>query len=215
MIRNRPLLTIVAALLLLPGCFRTGGKAPAPEERFILEYPFPVLSGAAPIAGAIRIGRFGGDEPLKTTLMAYRPSAFRMENDFYNRWVVSPESLVTGFLLRDFRRCGPFPAVFAEGEPQPERFLLHGYLESFEEIDGSKGREASLAATVTLLDLSRKEIPERLLFQKAYRVAEPLAVQTAEGYAQAMSRAMERFSTGVVKDVFEATRRREREEKGP
>ena len=113
---------IAAAILCLAGCFR-GAKAPAPEERYVLEYPSPGLPGAAPLSGALRVGRFGADESLKTARMVFRPEPFRKETDFYNLWAVAPDSLVTDFLLRDFRRAGPFRAVFAEGEPQPARFL--------------------------------------------------------------------------------------------
>jgi len=209
--RNWLSLGIATALLVLPGCFR-GGKVPAPEERYVLEYRFPELSGAVPLSGAVRVGRFGSDESLKTTQMVYRPEAFRRETDFYNRWTVLPESLVTDFLLRDFRRAGPFRAVFAEGDPQACRFLVQGYLEAFEETDRLNGRSASLAATVTLLDLSRKEFPERILFQKEYRFEEPLPEKTARGLARGMSRAVESFSAQLVRDVYDAMGRREREE---
>lgn len=201
---------VAAAILCLAGCFR-GAKAPAPEERYVLEYPSPGLPGAAPLSGALRIGHFGADESLKTTRMVFRPEPFRKETDFYNLWAVAPDSLVTDFLLRDFRRAGPFRAVFAEGEPQPARFLLHGYLEAFEEIEGSNGRVAALAATATLFDLSRKELPERILFQKGYRFEEPLPSMSARGLARAMSRAAERFATQLVRDVHTAAARREGE----
>jgi ABC-type uncharacterized transport system auxiliary subunit len=201
---------VAAALLCLAGCFR-GAKAPAPEERYVLEYPSPGLPGAAPLSGALRVGRFGADESLKTARMVFRPEPFRKETDFYNLWAVAPDSLVTDFLLRDFRRAGPFRAVFAEGEPQPARFLVHGYLEAFEETEGPNGRAAALAATVTLFDLSRKEIPERILFQKEYRFEEPLPEKSPRGLARAMSRAAERLSAQLVRDVHEAAARREGE----
>jgi ABC-type uncharacterized transport system auxiliary subunit len=201
---------IAAVMLVLPGCFRSG-KAPAPEERYVLEYRSPSLPGAAPLSGALRVGRFGAAEPLKTTRMLYRVETFRKETDHYNRWAVSPESLVTDFLLRDLRRAGPFRAVFADGEPQTARFLVQGYLEAFEETDVQSGRSASFAATVTLFDLSRKEVPERILFQKEYRFEEPLPEKTARGLARAMSLAAERFSAQLVRDVHEAASRREDE----
>jgi ABC-type uncharacterized transport system auxiliary subunit len=201
---------VAAGILCLAGCFR-GAKSPAPEERYVLEYPSPGFPGVAPLSGALRVGRFGADESLKTARMVFRPEPFRKETDFYNLWVVAPDSLVTDFLLRDFRKAGPFRAVFAEGEPQPARFLLHGYLEAFEETEGPNGRVASLAATVSLFDLSRKELPERILFQKGYRFEEPLPEKSARGLAQAMSRAAERFAAQLVLDVHTAAARREGE----
>ncbi len=205
---SRAILLVTALLLLAPGCFRNS-KAPEVGERFVLEYAPPVTATAErkPVAEALRVGRFSADPALETTQMAYRPSLFREETDYYNRWIVSPEALVSGFLLRDIRQGGVFLAAFSDGEPQAARFLLRGHLEAFEERDDGKGRTASLAATVTLLDLSKKEIPERLLFQKSYRFEEPLSEIGGRGLAQAMSRAMEKFSARVIEDSYLAASR--------
>lgn len=214
-VRNRATWLLIAILLAAPGCF-PAPKAPDPAERYVLEYAIPAGQASPSAAGALRIGRFGADPSLDTTQMAYRPAPFRKETDHYNRWIVQPAQLVSGFLLRDFRARGAFVAVFAEGDPQPARFLLQGHLESFEEAEGEggKGRSAILAATVTMLDLSRKEIPERLLFQKRYRVEEPLPEDAAKGLARAMSRAMARFSDACAADASEAAKRREGESPG-
>lgn len=209
MMGKRSFLLLGAALLLLaPGCFRNS-KAPEPGERFVLEYDAPAATAArVPVAGALRIGRFSADPSIEGTQMAYRPAPFRKETDFYNRWIASPGALVGSFLLRDFRQSGAFTAVFMDGDAQDARFLLQGHLESFEERDGGKGREAVLAATVTLLDLSKPQIPERLLFQKSYRIEEPLSGNDARGLAQAMSRAMARFSARCIDDAWNAAKGR-------
>jgi ABC-type uncharacterized transport system auxiliary subunit len=200
--KRSPLPLLAAALLLLaPGCFRNS-VAPEPGERFVLEYDVPAApAGRVPVADALRIGRFSADPSLEGTQMAYRPAPFRKETDFYNRWIASPGALVGGFLLRDFRQAGAFAAVFREGDAQDARFLLQGHLESFEERDDGKGRAALLAATVTLLDLSKAEMPGRVLFQRNYRVEEPLPGNGARALAQSMSRAMARFSARCIEDA--------------
>ncbi len=205
--RNRAVLLVTVLSLLAPGCFRNS-KAPEPGERFVLEYASPSQApGRSAAAGALRVGHFSADPTFENTQMTYRPGPFRQETDYYNRWIVPPGALVSGFLLRDFRRSGTFPAIFSDGDPQAVRFLLQGHLEAFEERDNGKGRTASFAATVTLLDLSQKEISERILFQKLYRFEEPLAEAGARGLAQAMSRAVEKFSGRCIEDAAAATRR--------
>jgi ABC-type uncharacterized transport system auxiliary subunit len=202
MMRRRSTLLLAAALLLLEtGCFRNS-KAPEPGERFVLEYAPPAaVAGRVPVADALRIGRISADPSLEGTQMAYRPSPFRKETDFYNRWIASPGALVGGFLLRDFREAGGFTAVFGEGDAQDARFLLQGHLESFEETDDGKGRAAVIAATVTMLDLSRTEMPGRVLFQRRYRFEEPLSEKGAGALARAMSRAMAQFSARCIEDA--------------
>jgi len=62
--------------------------------------------------------------------------------------------------------------------------------------------------TVTLLDVSAEELPQRVVFQKSYRAAEPMPNKTPQGLAQAMSKAMENLSARIITDTYEATRQR-------
>ena len=69
------------------------------------------------------------------------------------------------------------------------------------------GLKAALVLNVTLQDLARKEIPERIVFQRNYRYAEALAMPTYEGLAQAMSKGMEKFSRQLLTDLSKAIRK--------
>jgi len=78
----------------------------------------------------------------------------------------------------------------------------------FQEVDAADGWKASLALTVTLLDTTQEELPRRVVFQKNYRVQEPLPEKTPQGLAQGMSRAMEQLSARIIQDTYEAARNR-------
>ena len=67
---------------------------------------------------------------------------------------------------------------------------------------------ASLTLTVTLLDTTQEEAPRKVLFQKSYRVTEPMVARTPKGLAEAMSRAMELTSAQIITDVYAAARQR-------
>ena len=56
-------------------------------------------------------------------------------------------------------------------------------------------------STVTLLDLSTKDVSQRVVFQKTYRCEAPFSQEGAAGLAEAMSRAMSQFSTQVIADI--------------
>jgi hypothetical protein len=47
-----------------------------------------------------------------------------------------------------------------------------------------------------------------VVFQKNYRVLEPLPEKTPQGLAQGMSRAMEQVSARIITDTYEAARNR-------
>jgi hypothetical protein len=52
--------------------------------------------------------------------------------------------------------------------------------------------------------LSKKEVTERIVFQRSYGYTEPLERETYGNLAQAMSKAMERFSRQMMMDLHQA-----------
>ena len=78
----------------------------------------------------------------------------------------------------------------------------------FQELDTAGAWQASPALPVTLLDTDKEELPQRVVFQKNYRVLEPLPEKNPQGLAQGMSRAMEQVSARIITDTYEAARNR-------
>jgi len=98
--------------------------------------------------------------------------------------------------------------VFGPDSTGKHRFKLEGGVAEFQELDASDGWQASLALTVTLLDTNQEELPQRVVFQKNYRVISPLPEKTPQGLAQGMSQAMEQVSARIINDTYEAARTR-------
>lgn len=196
---------LVAVLLVLPtlGC----GKSPTLVHQYLLEYPAPPLKGA-PLDAGLKVERFAVAQAYNTTAMVYQPNAFKQETYRYHRWRVSPGYLATDYLARDLRDAGLFKAVFTCETGEKPRFVLEGGVEDFQEVDAPDGWNAVLALVVTLIDTSREEVPAKVVFQKNYRVTEPMFERTPKGLAEAMSRAMERASAEITTDVYQAARQR-------
>jgi hypothetical protein len=114
--------------------------------------------------------------------------------------------MVTDFLRRDIRQAGLFRAVLSARESEETRFLLQGGVEEFLEVDDGKGPKALLVVTVTLLDLSSRDISRRVLFQNTYRCEAPLPRPGGAGLASAMSVAMSQFSARVIADIHRVLR---------
>lgn len=187
-------------LFLLAGC----GKPPTLVQRYILEYPSPVVSGAAKIGEVIKVELFSVAQVYNSPAMLYQPHPFKSDAYNYHRWRVNPGNMVTDYLLRDLRNSGLFKAALPYGSSGKSRFLLEGGVEEFQETDKPDGWQAALTLNITLLDLSRQELPQRVIFQKNYRTVEPLTEQTPKGLAQGMSRAMARLSAQIIGDVYQA-----------
>ncbi|MEW6387152.1 MAG: ABC-type transport auxiliary lipoprotein family protein [Thermodesulfobacteriota bacterium] len=200
----RLLLLAVLPWLFLAGC----GKPPALINNYMLEYPAPLIGKSPRLDAALKVELFAVAQAYNSTAMVYRPSPFKSEVYNYSRWRVNPGYLVTDFLLRDLRNSGLFPAVLSYHEAGNARFRLEGGVEEFQELDEADGWKAALVLNVTLLDLLAGELPQRLVFQKSYRAAEPLPEKTPQGLAQGMSRALEKLSARIITDTYDAARQR-------
>jgi ABC-type uncharacterized transport system auxiliary subunit len=199
------LLALLAALLVAClGC----GKPPMLVNQYILEYPAPMSGGKVKIPAAVKVELFSVAQAFNTNAMVYQPQPFQSQSYNYSRWRANPGYLVSDFLIRDLRESGLFEAVFGTDSNAAYRFRLEGGVVEFQEVDAPEGWKASLALTVTLLDTTQEELPQRVVFQKNYRVQESLPEKTPQGLAQGMSRAMEQVSARIINDTYGAIRKR-------
>jgi ABC-type uncharacterized transport system auxiliary subunit len=87
-------------------------------------------------------------------------------------------------------------------------FILKGGVGEFYESDEKDGRKAILSVHITLIDTTSGELAKQIIFQKNYRYEEPVTEKTVQGFAQAMSRAVEKLSGQVITDIREAIKRK-------
>jgi ABC-type uncharacterized transport system auxiliary subunit len=194
---------ILLLIGLLSGCLGGTGTTPFVRQ-YVLEYP-PPQGGARPAVEAmVRVERFSADRMFMGQAMLYRQGPFLREAYPAQRWRVDPGDMVTEFLRRDLREAGLFRAVLSEREAEEVRFSLMGGVEEFIESGEAKNRKAVLTATITLLDLSRKETAGLVVFQKTYRLEAVVAGEGAAGLAAAMSLAMSDLSRQVIADIASA-----------
>ena len=191
---------IFLLLFFLAGC----GKPPVLVHRYTLEYPSPAVPGSAKIGEAIKVELFSVAQAYNSPAMVYQPNPYKSDTYHYHRWRVNPGYMVTDYLLRDLRNSGLFKAALPAGSSGKSRFLLEGGVEEMQEIDEPDGWKAALTLNITLLDLNRQEISERVVFQRNYRAVEPMTEKTPNGLAQGMSRAMERLSARIITDIYQA-----------
>jgi ABC-type uncharacterized transport system auxiliary subunit len=210
-LRGKILQGIAAACLIMPILFVLSGcgKPPMLVHQYILEYPAPVVAGKTKSPEAVKVGLFSVAQAFNTNAMVYQPQPFKSETYNYSRWRANPGYLVSDYLLRDFRDSHLFSAVFGPSSDGRYRYFLEGGVEEFQEIDEPDGWKAALALTVTLLDVSVEELPQRVVFQKKYRALEPMPEKTPQGLAQGMSKAMQQLSARIISDTYQAIRRRD------
>jgi ABC-type uncharacterized transport system auxiliary subunit len=196
-------LSLVLVMMVLSGC-GLGGKPSYLVRQYVLEYPSPMIEAIAQSGELLKVERFSTAREYDTHAMIYREGPYQRGVDPYNRWRVNPGDMVTDHLLRDLRKAGLFKAVFSYNDGEETRYLLEGQVLEFLESKEKDGRKAVFDLNVTLQDLAKKEVPERIVFQRHYRYTEPLELTTCECLAQAMSKAMETFSRQLMMDLSKA-----------
>ncbi|MBA4396894.1 MAG: hypothetical protein C0394_05870 [Syntrophus sp. (in: bacteria)] len=185
-----------------------GGKPVVMVEQYALEYAPPSVQNLSPIDGVIGVDRFSVSQIFNHVKMIYRQKPTLYNDYAYHRWRANPGDMVGDSLLRDLRAAGVFKSVFSWRDMENASFILKGGVGEFYESDETDGRKAILSVNITLMDATQKEFTKQVIFQKNYRHEEPVTVKTVQGFAQAMSRAVEKLSGQVIMDVHEAMKNR-------
>ena len=201
---------IVAVLIFIAaGC--AGGQRPQATESYLLDYQAPALEATVRLDSFLKVERFAINQLYNSNTMTYRTGPFSLNTFPYERWRANPADLVTDCLVRDFRSAGIFRAVFSYRDPEQVRFGLEGQVLEFTEIEEGGNRKAALALSVTLLDLSRKEILQRVVFQKKYAYASQYREQGPQGLARGLSESLAQLSRQIIGDVYQTLRDIDRE----
>lgn len=151
-------------------------------------------------------------EPLVTEAaydderIVYRTTPYRLDYYQYHRWSAAPGVLVGNYLEQALERTGKFREVvreLVEGAP----VVLGGRVVAIEEVDKSKTRW--LGRIVIELAL-RDAKTSAILWSSQFEETEPLAAQTPEGLARALSVAMARIVHRAAPEIAEHTDRQAR-----
>ena len=207
---NRLWLNWALAILLLisiTGC-SLGAKPSYIVNQYTLEYPTPILKEITSINELIKVEQFSVAQTYNTLAMIYKEGPNLRNVDPYNRWRTKPGEMATEYLSRDLRNSGLFRAVISYDDSKETRYLLEGEVDEFLEVSEKDGRKAVLSLHVTFLDLKKRDTAEKVIFQRDYKVVDPYAEKTPAGFAQGMSRAMEKISRQIILDLQNAVKNR-------
>jgi len=183
-------------IVLLPGCLP---KTAPPQQPFFytLEYrPEPLT--AKRIEETIRLLPFAAAPTCQGRRILYQQADNQRRPFHYHRWLTEPAAMV-GFLLgRDLAAGNLFAGVLPAGAPASHTCTLGGTVVEFLEDERQEPWRAVLEVEIYLLDGDR---PARVLLQKRYRETEPMERHHPAALAAAMSRAMQRLSAAVRRDL--------------
>lgn len=199
-------LLFLTCAFILPGCL-PGAKPPLVVELYTLDYA-PAPSAGVCLEQMVKVDRFATAQSYNTNAMVYKPESYKMGVYNYHKWRTRPGDMVTDFLARDLGSAGLFRAVFTYRQAENARFVIEGSVEEFAESREADGWKAALRLRMTLLDTDREDITARVMFQRRYEAAEPIAGKSPDAFARGMSAAMKKVSTRIMQDVYQAVQDR-------
>jgi len=203
---RQSVLLLGAAWIFFTAACATVGKPSYEIQYYLLDYPPPVLKPMPRLDATLRLNRFTIDAAYNTQSMVFRSDKYSLDYFNYNRWAVNPADMVADMLLRDLQASGLFSAVFSRYSIEETNFVVLGSIGAFYLRAEPQLKQAVLDVKITLKDLRKTIVNERVVFQKKYCQEEPLAEYSPRGYCAAMSRAMERLSAQIVEDLYQAIR---------
>jgi ABC-type uncharacterized transport system auxiliary subunit len=176
---------VLLGLIILAGLVGCAGRVPM-TRYYDLASPAAHPAAAGPV---IALDQLDTDEAYDDERMVYRTSPYRLDYYDYHRWSASPGVMIGNYLERGLERSGLFGSVVRE-TTRDAAAILSGRVVSIEEIDVSKQAwEGHLVLELRLADARTGDV----LWQEQFEEREPLASQSPEGLAKAISDAMERI----------------------
>jgi ABC-type uncharacterized transport system auxiliary subunit len=192
---------LVVIAVALPGCFTL--TQPAPQLRdYRIDYPPPEID-AKPLAVTLRVPPFGVAAVYDRQAIVYRDSTYATGSYLYDRWVASPGSMIADLVARDLARSGLYRAVQQGPSILPSDYQLTAQIEEIEERYAGGGCTAHLRLRMLLLRTRATE-GDPVVLRVAYAEDEPCTCNDAAALAAAMSRATERISAQMQRDVHDA-----------
>ncbi len=131
--------------------------------------------------------------------IVYRTTPYRLDYYQYHRWSATPGTMVGNYLEQAFESSGKFRSVVRD-QTADAPAVLGGRVLAIEEIDTSKTSWRGRIVIELRLTETRTNT---VLWTQQYDESEPLAAQTPEGLAKALSTAMSRIATRAAPIVAE------------
>ncbi len=188
--------------LLCMGCFKPPAQQPKPRI-YVLTAPRFCGEKSPALDAGLAVAPFKAAVVLRTTRML-KQSGNQIELTSNHLWGAPPALLLTDYLTRFLESSGRFTAVWQAGQLERPDFILTGFVDSFQAAAVGRKWEAVLGASVTLSANSPNRPQPRIIFQKYYRVAKPIADASPQALAKAMTEAALTFSRMLTGDVAKA-----------
>jgi len=190
--------TVVAAFSA--GCVQLS-RAHPDRRNYVLEVSRPESSTTAARADSISVRNFTISARYESGELVYRQSEFNYAADFYNRFFVSPEILVTEETRTWLKGNGMFRNILEPGSHAIAQYILEGHIAT---IQGDYRKTPLAVLEIQFLVSEGAEARGKIIMQKDYRREIPLPKAEAKALVQGLNQALAQILQDFEADLRKA-----------
>jgi ABC-type uncharacterized transport system auxiliary subunit len=189
------LCSLVTVSVLLSGC---GPRAALNQRNFILEVS---REGPKQKTGKdiiLEVQSFGIDRTFDTKNLVYRRRPSEFETDFYNKFLITPEEMLTEKTRAWLSESGLFKWVLEPGVYTNATHTLHGNVIA---LYGDFSNESSPEAKMGIRFFVIKAPDKSIVFGKTYEAQSNIESRTAAGVIAAFDKCLGTILSDLEKDL--------------
>ena len=194
-------LSVIFVLAMIMGGCANIKYAPLEIHYYTLEYDPPRPIEGNPLPYTVKIEQFQSSPLYDSNRIIFKKEDFTRDEYTYHKWRANPGELVSFYLARDFSDTNRFQAALSYESTLPYSHLITGVVEDFYLQKGDTSK-AVLSIAVNLVEGKRSGQGNAILMQKKYRLGIESQTDGPQGFAQAMSTAMQQVSAEILKDII-------------
>ncbi len=182
--------------MFLTGCM--GNRANYNQRNFVLQADrdLPVVKDSKDIILAIQ--SFNSSELYADKSFVYRIAKSEYETDFYNRFLVAPDDMLTQITRKWLSDSGVFKLVLESGTYTDATEMLEGNLLAlYGDFENKDNPKATVRIRFFVIKLSDKSV----LFSKTYEVSSAAKDNSIESLVDAYNESIKQILTQLEKDL--------------
>ncbi len=197
-----PVLVLSLGLLIAFAC-GCGTQRAYDYRYFVLSVDHEAAAGATTRADILKIRNFRISDRYNRTELTYRTAEMSIESDYYRRYIVPPESLVTEETRRWLQAGHVFSQVLDATSRATAQFSLEGNVSA---LYGDFRPELSPGSYKAVMEIQFVLIDERkadntVVFHQSYRSEQPLSRPATDELIQGLNLALKDILTRMESDL--------------
>ncbi len=196
----KPGIPVRVALLLAALCSGCVSRPSYVKHQFVLEAARPAQPARPPHDIALAVRDFTIDPVYEGRGLVYRKGESEYESDFYNEFLIAPQTLVSSQTRAWLSRSGMFGTVLEPGSLVEPTHILEGTVLVLQgDFRGGKPPQAVMEIRIFLIVGTRTQ-PE-VVFTRDYRAVHEAQARTADALVTAFDRCLEQILSALEQDL--------------